>query len=201
MPSSVDAACCGGGEENRRRFLPRTPPTPRTAAAGSDRLDLFVGAPYATLRVYRKALPSGRASPVSAWSSKLAPRRPTRPQAYGSDCVRESRYWVAAFSSSMGKVVPHPVQADRSRPRKGTRSKLAWKSVPFRRPPLATQSPRHGAAVDQAAQSRIRQDPRPRASVRGVSGVRGRRTKTLPSQPPLGYSSRPRPSGRERQTG
>jgi hypothetical protein len=35
--------------------------------------------------------------------------------------------------------------------------------------------PRHGEAVDQAAESRIRQEPRPRASVRGVSGVRGKK--------------------------
>jgi hypothetical protein len=48
-------------------------------------------------------------------ASELAPWSPACPQAYGSDCVRESRYWVAVSSSSRGKVVPYAVQADRSR--------------------------------------------------------------------------------------
>jgi hypothetical protein len=82
--------------------------------------------------------------------------------------------------------------AARSRPGKGMRSRLAWMSSPLRRPPLPAQPARHGEAVDQAARSRTRQNPRPRASIRVYSRSLAARNKhgsspvaTLMHQPPV----------------
>ncbi len=71
MPFLVAPAFGRVGQENRRRFWPLTPRTPRTAAAVGGRLGLVAAPPYATLRVYRKALPSGRASPASILQASL----------------------------------------------------------------------------------------------------------------------------------
>ncbi len=65
-----------------------------------------------------------------------------------------------------GREVTPTAQAARSRPSSGMRSELARTSSPLRRSPLATRSPRHGVAVDQAAMLRPCQYPRQRASIR-----------------------------------
>jgi hypothetical protein len=74
--------------------------------------------------------------------------------------------WSTRWSSlSGGRDVPPASRAARSRPSNGMRSKLAWTSGPLRRPPLATQSPGQGEALDQAAELRTLRNLRPRDSI------------------------------------
>ncbi len=147
---------------------------------------LVMASPYTTLRVYRYAA-AYRASFAGLRSaSELAPRRPACSHAYGLD-------WVWAFGESFSRRQresrPQSEPPDRGRavgcvpglPGKASHCEgRPWDAVP-----------RHGEAVDQAAELGMSQEPRLCASVRGVRGVRGKEQERAPAQSPRGYSSYP----------
>ncbi len=93
-------------------------------------------------------------SPGGAVSSSYCPRQR----------VRARNEWHAASPKA---------QAAGSWPGLRRRRKLACRAGSGARPPLEARPPRHGAAVDQAANLRMRQPSRPSASVSVVRVVRG----------------------------
>ncbi len=181
---ATDALSRGRGLWSRwpggqKEVLAANPANSANGCRRFDRLDLVVASPYATLRVYRKAAPSGRSSLLSAWASELAPRRATRSHAYGSVCVRRSRRAILLLET-MEKATPLQLEPqDRGRGRGRVPGLPGKEAHSGGRPWDAV--PRHGEAVDQAAELRVWPTPRTPRSVRGVSGVRGKNQERFPA--------------------
>ncbi len=159
--------------------LPRITRMHANGCCRLDRLGLFVASPYATLRVYRYAA-AYRASCAGLHSaSKLAPWSPACSHAYGSVPQRKS-HQISLF---MQRDVPPTAQAARSRPRKGTRSRLAWKRAhsggrPRRHSRRGTAKPWIGRRSYDLANTHAHAP-----AFACIRVIRGKKPETIPGQP------------------